>query len=546
MILIQLLIFILFSSLTLISLSGLGHIISFPYKKKFLDNIFFGLIVVAFMITSFHFFLRINHIIIAFIFFTGLFISLKIYRFSIIQELRRNNYYFLIFLILIPIYISQKYHEDFGYYHLPYLINLFNEKIIFGLANTNIAFVHNSIWLNIKSIFLFGENYNFTTIPSFLIYVVFIIFSIKKFNLKKNTSNYFLLISLIYFIIKFTRISEFGNDIPAILFSILAIFYFFKFIETNELSKKKYYFFCNFSFTVFSILIKFSCIPVLIITIFLFFQNYTVLKKQLFKLNYLFIYALCIIFFIQQFIYTGCLLFPSILTCFDVSWFNEDFIELKKNLELTNKSYSNASSLFSKDEYLRDFNWLSFWFERSYQEILEHLITMSLPVFLILIFLTKETTINKIQFKEKKIFVLFIFLSFIFWLNFSPVYRFSIVYFLSIIFIISLSIYNYKKITLNFFRNLIIIALIFNFTKNISRISSEDEIFFGVKKIKNYFIIYPQKNKDEILVYRPNLEKNLINGWQGRLCWDISFICSYNEIKIDKKYSYLFVNKLNN
>ena len=263
MIVIQLLIFILFSSLTLISLSGLGHIISFPYKKKFLDNIFFGFIVTAFLITSFHFFLRINHIVIAFIFLTGLFISIKIYRFSIIQELRRNNYYFLIFLTLIPIYISQKYHEDFGYYHLPYLINLFNEKIIFGLANTNIAFVHNSIWLSIKSIFLFGENYNFATIPSFLIYVVFIIFSIKKFNLKKNTSNYFLLISLIYFIIKFTRISEFGNDIPAILFSILAIFYFFKFIETSELSKKKYYFFCNFSFTVFSILIKFSCIPVL-------------------------------------------------------------------------------------------------------------------------------------------------------------------------------------------------------------------------------------------------------------------------------------------
>lgn len=546
MIVIQLLIFIIFSSLTLISLSGLGHIISFPYNKKFLDNIFFGFIVVAFMITSFHFFLRINHIVIAFIFLTGLFISIKIYRFSIIQELRRNNYYFLIFLTLIPIYISQKYHEDFGYYHLPYLINLFNEKIIFGLANTNIAFVHNSIWLNIKSIFLFGENYNFATIPSFLIYVVFIIFSIKKFNLKKNTSNYFLLISLIYFIIKFTRISEFGNDTPAILFSILAIFYFFKFIETSELSKKKYYFFCNFSFTVFSILIKFSCIPVLILTIFLFIQNYTVLKKQLFKLNYLFIYALCTIFLIQQFIYTGCLLFPSILTCFDVSWFNQDFIELKKNLELTNKSYSNASSLFSKDEYLRDFNWFSFWFERSYQEILEHLVTMSLPVFLILIFLTKETTINQIQFKEKKIFVLFIFLSFIFWLNFSPVYRFSIVYFVSLIFIITLSIYNYKKITLNFFRNLIIIALIFNFTKNIIRISSEDEIFFGVKKIKNYFIIHPQKNKDEILVYKPNLEKNLINGWQGRLCWDIPFICSYNEIKIDKKYSYLFVNKLNN
>ena len=89
--------------------------------------------------------------------------------------------------------------------------------------------------------------------------------------------------------------------------------------------------------------------------------------------------------------------------------------------------------------------------------------------------------------------MLFIFLSFIFWLNFSPVYRFSIVYFVSLIFIITLSIYNYKKITLNFFRNLIIIALIFNFTKNIIRISSEDEIFFGLKKLKLFYYLSSKK-----------------------------------------------------
>ena len=49
---------------------------------------------------------------------------------------------------IAAIRISQKYNEDFGYYHLPYIVNFVNEKIIFGLANSNKAFVHNSIWLN--------------------------------------------------------------------------------------------------------------------------------------------------------------------------------------------------------------------------------------------------------------------------------------------------------------------------------------------------------------------------------------------------------------
>ena len=54
--------------------------------------------------------------------------------------LKKIFIYLIIFLIFVPIFLSQKYHEDFGYYHLPYVINFFNEKIIFGMANFNSAF----------------------------------------------------------------------------------------------------------------------------------------------------------------------------------------------------------------------------------------------------------------------------------------------------------------------------------------------------------------------------------------------------------------------
>ena len=111
---------------------------------------------------------------------------------------------------------------------LSYLIDLNYEKIIFGLANSNLAFVHNSIWLNIMSLFFNKYSYDFITVPTFLIYFIFIIFFIQEnFDFKKKTlSHYLTIVSLFYLLLKFTRISEFGNDLPAVIFSILSIFFF--------------------------------------------------------------------------------------------------------------------------------------------------------------------------------------------------------------------------------------------------------------------------------------------------------------------------------
>ena len=76
-------------------------------------------------------------------------------------------------------------------------IHNIEEKIIFGLANSNSAYAHNSIWLNTISLFFLPKNnFNFLTLPSYLIYNLFIIFSLKNI-LKLNNqkiSNYFLII----------------------------------------------------------------------------------------------------------------------------------------------------------------------------------------------------------------------------------------------------------------------------------------------------------------------------------------------------------------
>ena len=79
----------------------------------------------------------------------------------------KELFIYLFIFVLIPIYISQKYHEDFGYYHLPYIINLINEKIIFGLANEIIHLFMNSIWITQYPInFYFKDNFNYVSVPT--------------------------------------------------------------------------------------------------------------------------------------------------------------------------------------------------------------------------------------------------------------------------------------------------------------------------------------------------------------------------------------------
>ena len=241
MILVQIFFFIIFSSVSILSIVGLGQLINTNKNNEFINNFFFGLIVLSFLITLLHFFVKISLIVTILILISGLLIISKNF---LTNKIKLNDDYILyliIFLILIPLFISQKYHEDFGYYHLPYVINVINEKIIFGLANINNAFVHNSLWLNILPFFYIEDNFNLMMTPTFLIYIMFIIFSVHQIIKRQDQkiSSFFLTVATFYLILKFTRLSEFGNDIPSMIFSSLAVYYFFRFLEEIDLKKKK-------------------------------------------------------------------------------------------------------------------------------------------------------------------------------------------------------------------------------------------------------------------------------------------------------------------
>ena len=549
MIILEIILFFLSIIVLSVSIAGYGSILSQNIKSNFLNDVFLGYLIISLVVTFLHLFFSISFVLNIFIFICGLFIfykkNLNLNNLKLLKK--KNIFYLLILLLLIPMFFSQKYHEDFGYYHLPYALAFVEEKIVFGFGNISEPFLYNSIWLNLYPLFFFDQNFSFLTLPSFLLFLSFIIFSTSKILKKKNIeiSDYFLVTVLFYFLLKFTRISEFGVDFPAVIFCILAIFYFIKFYETNKYFDKKSFFFLNLAFSIFSILIKLSAIPIIILPVYIYFTNLKNFKFLIFEINFLIIYLLGIVFLVQQFVYSGCILYPTKFSCFNVNWFNPDHLNLSRKIELINKSYSVAKNIYTPEEYLNNFTWFFFWIKRNLIEIVEHLITMLIPLLVFLIFLKKREKFNLI-FKERSFLYFFCILSLIFWFNFSPVFRFAIHIFLTLMFLISLSLLGSKTFSKKIFVIFVSFFLFFNFSKNILRIAETEKTFLGIQKIKNYYKLNDQSINKYINVYKPDNQKNKINGWQGRLCWNIPFICSYEALDVKKKNGYLIINKLKN
>ena len=182
---------------------------------------------------------------------------------------------------------------------------------------------------------------------------------------------------------------------------------------------------------------------------------------------------------------------------------------------------------------------------KNFVEISEHFLTMFLPVLLFLFFQKKKID-KEFLIKNKIGLYLFLILGLLFWLNFSPVYRFAISLFLTLTFILLAN----NLVSCNFSKRIFLIFIMtfifFSFSKNIIRLTKVENIFLGILKIDNKYIVHDRNANQLIKIYQPDIQNNSTNGWQGRLCWNIPFICSYNKLDIRKKNGYLMINKLTN
>jgi len=501
----------------------------------------------------------VNLIVAVFLILAGIFKNINFFINNLIKD-------FLIFSIsLVVVFVmtlNYNPHEDYGYYHLPYMINLISEKIIFGLSNLQPQFGWNSSWLNFSSMFflpILGLNGLHMSNPILFFFILYLFLEIA-FNKKDDhsISRYFLVILSFYIIIKFSRISAHGFDFPANIYLLISFYYFLKLNETSEKLNKEKYFIIILIFSTVALTIKLSTFmaPLLILSS-LFIIGFKNLKKKLLIKSFFF----CSVFFsfwlIQQFIYSGCFVPMFEFTCIkSTSWYTQEISEsIKAATGAVNKSIRDYTGTLSQEEYLRNFNWVSTWYSRNKTEFIEHLSAFLIPILVILFFNLKYFNFSKNHYLYKKknytliiTTSLFVFIGLSLWFIKSPVIRFGVPYLYIFLFFLIVFFFVYVfKIDLKLRKGIfitLILALTFNLSKNLNRVINFENrvnywpkilnVEFSSKKFENYSINYPSSK---------------IVSTQHQFCWSIPFICHIDSGKgiiISKKNNYLFITQSNN
>ena len=520
-----------------------------------------GLFFTAFYATFFHFFSPLSITINIFFHIVGC-LFFFIYHKKFLKKLKdfEISAFFLSLLLALILFYAHKPNEDFGFYHLPYIVNFTNEKIIFGLSSLQVQQGWNSIWLNIHSAFVtpisdFKSVYILNSI--FFIYV-FSIFSseiIKKINSQNYNSKiifYFSFLFLLFFVIKFSRLNSYGIDVPANYLLIISVLYFFKTFESKKINFN--YFMLISIFILFSITARISNLPFALLIIYLFLKNRNY-YQVLFSKFFLFVFFFFSFWVMQQFIYTSCLIIPNELSCFNTSWYNEDFVKnFSDSTFVVNKSFETYTGNLTNAEYYENFRWVPTWFERNANELFEYLLTFSLPLIILLIFTKgKKDNNKKYRIYNNDIFFLIALLivCIFLWFYNSPVIRMGNHYIVLLIFTILIGFKIFKKIFVTMIPKKIVFSLIiFSFLflgiKNFNRVNKIND------NEHNLFWPYFQK-VDYNSVYKDNLSLNTIiptGKPQTSVCWDTPFICrtkNFDDISLSKtKKGYLLIKKKKN
>ena len=243
-------------------------------------------------------------------------------------------------------------------------------------------------------------------------------------------------------------------------------------------------------------------------------------------------------YFIKNIFISGCLIYPVEFLCFEsISW-NDKLSagDLSRIGEIINTSWSSYTGILSENEYVKNFNWFKTWISRNLIELLEFFIT---SLFALFITLLSFNFAEKLNFKSNKnfssyrltkiIIVLSIVLFFcltIFLIKTPVIRMFHHVFILTSLIPLMLLMKNRKiKIKNNFIIFFLVLAFLFNGSKNLIRIKD------------NNFINNPKRQ-----VYLEGLHGNstqfkidnffYYSGWLGPSPTENSSLEEYNHKKI--------------
>ena len=472
-----------------------------------------GLIALPFLLflsILIHFILPINLFVVTVFFIFGFsFFFLNFKSIIFIKNSLFTYLFFALLVIFIPYILIFYFHDDYNYYHLPYLNYLKSSKIIFGLVNINtpLAYPQNS-WLNLISLFRIsniGENtLHITNAAFFFFYILYNLENILK--TKNRIEKFYLSIITIISFSLFSRLRDFGLEIIPQLILLVISHLFIKYFYSNKAMKNDIAIkILILSATAIILRISsFTIVPLALIIVFFELKNFFIFRKK----NILIILFLILFsssFFTKNIINSGCFLYPISSTCFhtsSISWATDKEIA-KKNKNLLHafsrgwmiyakqETGSNDKFLFNPDsnilthsEYLDKgiTNWIHFWLK-------DYDISRILNIALISIFIVIIISIFNIQLfntsfqrilnrKYISFFIVFLLPIFLWFFISSPALRYggyaAVIPFFSLVsfFIIKIFFGESLKIKKPFIF-LFSICIIFFLTKNITRLSSD-------------------------------------------------------------------------
>ena len=429
----------------------------------------------------------------------------------------------LLILSIIFILVG-KNHDDFHYYHFPYMALLTEYPHPIGLGNLNHGFkTHSSIFLLSSLFHLPGAKYNlFHLGPAYiLIFSDFILLKIifNKEIIKKNLFITFLsLASFIFINIFFYRLGEHGTDRSAMILIILLIVnLFFLINKSSNLIDNSL---LKFLIIIFTIIVSLKAFYLIYLVLFLPLIFY-IYKKDSIKILFNFNLILCLLLFMlvifTNFLNTGCLLFPEKKTCsFDLSW--SLTLETVEYLRLHYENWAKAGSgagyenQIDKNEYVRKFNWFNNWLDLYFFNKISDLLLSLLLIVIIFLFLFKRLKLN---IKKKRNFILLysiILLIFIVWFTLHPSLRYGGYHLFFLIVFIPLSLYleRFSKKIQNLHKKILVLILITVLVfigRNIGRLVKEYKIYaYDISNNINYPIL------EESFEIQKRLKKIIINN----------------------------------
>ena len=461
---------------------------------------------------------------------------------------KRINYLIIFFLIsFFLLHLISKTHDDFGWYHLPYTLNLSQNKFQFGLGHFSHGFRTSSSLFYLNSLFYLPGikfySFNFAQLYIFLFSIIFfyqkIFIDIKKSSLIK----FYSLLSLIFILVIFYRLAEHGTDRSGqILLFIIIVFILEILTEKNLNLKKISLVLILFAFVVtlksYFIIFGLLLIPI----IFRINKNLLIYKKIIFSNIVFFSLFFLLLHFNVQLANSGCFFYPINFSCYNgFVWSFEEKTILGMNqwYELWAKGGANPNwRVENPSEYVSSLNWLKNWFSSYFFNKVSDFILGILTILIIsFLFIYKKS--KKKKEKNKTIFLLLnIIIIFIIWFFKFPQLRYGGYVIIANLFFIPFCYFVLKnkinKKVIHSLKILTVISLVIFSGRNINRIIKEIKIY-NYNPIQNaYFRLENYKFKTIIL------ENDINLNISDASCWSTPQPCTNRDgIDAIKRYNYI-------